>query len=126
LRAFIREKSDVVFPKGSYVSAPVEIAAWMNRVPLATHESDYSLGLANRILARLATALFLARTRTGTAPSSAAQSDGLVGEAHLFAARSRVAASRGREQLPDWIDPVDGCKKGIPTRSICGRKPRPC
>ncbi|MFJ8025551.1 UDP-N-acetylglucosamine--N-acetylmuramyl-(pentapeptide) pyrophosphoryl-undecaprenol N-acetylglucosamine transferase [Streptomyces sp. NPDC096311] len=59
-RAMRRAKPDVIFSKGSYVSVPVGIAAWMNRVPLAIHASDHSLGLANRILARFAAALFLA------------------------------------------------------------------
>jgi UDP-N-acetylglucosamine--N-acetylmuramyl-(pentapeptide) pyrophosphoryl-undecaprenol N-acetylglucosamine transferase len=59
-RALRREKPDVIFSKGSYVSVPVGIAAWMHRIPFAIHESDHSLGLANRILARLATRVFLA------------------------------------------------------------------
>ncbi|MBV6702758.1 UDP-N-acetylglucosamine--N-acetylmuramyl-(pentapeptide) pyrophosphoryl-undecaprenol N-acetylglucosamine transferase [Kitasatospora aureofaciens] len=52
--AMRRERPDALFSKGSYVSVPVGIAAWLNRVPLLIHESDHSLGLANRILARLA------------------------------------------------------------------------
>jgi UDP-N-acetylglucosamine--N-acetylmuramyl-(pentapeptide) pyrophosphoryl-undecaprenol N-acetylglucosamine transferase len=50
-----RERISVLFCKGGYVCVPVAIAAWLNRVPVAIHESDESLGLANRILARLAT-----------------------------------------------------------------------
>ncbi|MGH3912559.1 MAG: UDP-N-acetylglucosamine--N-acetylmuramyl-(pentapeptide) pyrophosphoryl-undecaprenol N-acetylglucosamine transferase [Pseudonocardiaceae bacterium] len=49
--AIHRTKPDVLFSKGSYVSVPVGIGAWVNRVPLVIHESDHSLGLANRILA---------------------------------------------------------------------------
>ncbi|MER5757207.1 UDP-N-acetylglucosamine--N-acetylmuramyl-(pentapeptide) pyrophosphoryl-undecaprenol N-acetylglucosamine transferase [Streptomyces sp. NPDC002088] len=64
-RAMRREQPDVVFSKGSYVSVPVGIAAWLNRVPLAIHESDHSLGLANRILARLANTVFLAEPGQG-------------------------------------------------------------
>ncbi|MBX7551539.1 UDP-N-acetylglucosamine--N-acetylmuramyl-(pentapeptide) pyrophosphoryl-undecaprenol N-acetylglucosamine transferase [Streptomyces sp. tea 10] len=59
-RAMRRERPDVVFSKGSYVSVPVGIAAWLCKVPLAIHESDHSLGLANRILARMASTVFLA------------------------------------------------------------------
>jgi UDP-N-acetylglucosamine--N-acetylmuramyl-(pentapeptide) pyrophosphoryl-undecaprenol N-acetylglucosamine transferase len=50
-----RERIDVLLCKGAYVSVPVAIGAWVNRVPFAIHESDHSLGLANRILARFAT-----------------------------------------------------------------------
>ncbi|MEV0530840.1 UDP-N-acetylglucosamine--N-acetylmuramyl-(pentapeptide) pyrophosphoryl-undecaprenol N-acetylglucosamine transferase [Kitasatospora sp. NPDC050463] len=64
-RAMRRERPDVVFSKGSYVSVPVGVAAWLNRVPLAIHESDHTLGLANRILARFATTVFLAEDTPG-------------------------------------------------------------
>lgn len=47
-------KPRVVFAKGGYVSLPVGVAAWIGRVPLVIHESDFSPGLANRILARCA------------------------------------------------------------------------
>jgi UDP-N-acetylglucosamine--N-acetylmuramyl-(pentapeptide) pyrophosphoryl-undecaprenol N-acetylglucosamine transferase len=50
-----RERLDVLLCKGGYVSVPAAIGAWVNRVPFAIHESDHSLGLANRILARFAT-----------------------------------------------------------------------
>ena len=45
----------VVLAKGGYVSLPVGIAAWALRVPLVIHETDLVMGLANRILSRLAT-----------------------------------------------------------------------
>jgi UDP-N-acetylglucosamine--N-acetylmuramyl-(pentapeptide) pyrophosphoryl-undecaprenol N-acetylglucosamine transferase len=50
-----RERISVLLCKGAYVSVPVAIGAWVNRVPFAIHESDESLGLANRILSRFAT-----------------------------------------------------------------------
>jgi UDP-N-acetylglucosamine--N-acetylmuramyl-(pentapeptide) pyrophosphoryl-undecaprenol N-acetylglucosamine transferase len=50
-----RERISVLLCKGAYVSVPVAIGAWVNRVPFAIHESDESLGLANRILTRFAT-----------------------------------------------------------------------
>ncbi|WP_195576752.1 undecaprenyldiphospho-muramoylpentapeptide beta-N-acetylglucosaminyltransferase [Paenibacillus sp. 1001270B_150601_E10] len=45
-----RLKPRVVFSKGGFVSVPVVIAAWMNRVPVIVHESDLTPGLANRIV----------------------------------------------------------------------------
>ncbi|MEU8889864.1 UDP-N-acetylglucosamine--N-acetylmuramyl-(pentapeptide) pyrophosphoryl-undecaprenol N-acetylglucosamine transferase [Streptomyces sp. NPDC048442] len=54
VRAMRRERPDVLFSKGSYVSVPVGLAAWLCGVPTVIHESDHSLGLAHRIVARLA------------------------------------------------------------------------
>ncbi|MBP3965542.1 undecaprenyldiphospho-muramoylpentapeptide beta-N-acetylglucosaminyltransferase [Paenibacillus lignilyticus] len=42
-------KPDVLFSKGGFVSVPVVIGAWLNRVPVIIHESDLTPGLANRI-----------------------------------------------------------------------------
>ena len=49
-------KPNVVFSKGGFVSVPVVYGAWMNRVPVVTHESDMTPGLANRLCVRLAKA----------------------------------------------------------------------
>ncbi len=46
-------KPDVIFSKGGYVSLPVCIAAKMLKIPIVAHESDYSFGLANRIILKL-------------------------------------------------------------------------
>ena len=43
---------NVVFSKGGYVSLPVIVAAKKLKVPVITHESDLSIGLANKISAR--------------------------------------------------------------------------
>ncbi|MEV0220378.1 glycosyltransferase [Streptomyces sp. NPDC050704] len=61
-RAMRRERPDALFSKGSYVSVPVGIAAWLCRVPIVIHESDHSLGLANKILARMAARVCLSVT----------------------------------------------------------------
>lgn len=45
-------KPDVVFSKGGYVALPVVWAAHKLRIPCFSHESDYTPGLANRLLAR--------------------------------------------------------------------------
>ena len=46
-------KPDVVFSKGGYVSLPVCLAARKLRIPIISHESDYSFGLANKIILKL-------------------------------------------------------------------------
>lgn len=47
-------RPDAVFSKGGFVSVPVVVAAKRLKIPVVTHESDYSPGLANRINARFA------------------------------------------------------------------------
>lgn len=42
-------KPDVVFSKGGFVSVPVVYGARFNRVPVVTHESDLTPGLANKL-----------------------------------------------------------------------------
>ena len=46
-------KPDVVFSKGGYVSLPVCVAARMLKIPVIAHESDYSFGLANKIILKV-------------------------------------------------------------------------
>ncbi len=43
-------KPNLVFSKGGFVSVPVATAAWLLKIPVITHESDITPGLANRIL----------------------------------------------------------------------------
>ncbi|MFI3230690.1 MAG: undecaprenyldiphospho-muramoylpentapeptide beta-N-acetylglucosaminyltransferase [bacterium] len=47
-------KPDVIFSKGGFVSVPVVIAGYLNKVPIIIHESDISTGLANKICIPLA------------------------------------------------------------------------
>lgn len=52
-------KPDVIFSKGGFVSVPVVIAGWMNKVPVFLHESDITPGLANKIAIRFASKIFV-------------------------------------------------------------------
>lgn len=47
-------KPDVIFSKGGYVALPVVTSSKGMRIPVLTHESDITPGLANRIIARTA------------------------------------------------------------------------
>jgi UDP-N-acetylglucosamine--N-acetylmuramyl-(pentapeptide) pyrophosphoryl-undecaprenol N-acetylglucosamine transferase len=47
----------VVFSKGGFVSVPVAIGAWLNRIPLILHESDLTPGLANKLALPFATTI---------------------------------------------------------------------
>ena len=42
-------RPDIVFSKGGFVSVPVVLGAWLNKVPVIIHESDMTPGLANKI-----------------------------------------------------------------------------
>lgn len=54
LRAFA---PDVVLTTGGFVAVPVGVAAGVLRIPLVVHEQTVGIGLANRVLARVATAV---------------------------------------------------------------------
>ncbi len=43
------EKVDIVFSKGGYVSLPVVIAANRLKIPVISHEADFTPGLANKL-----------------------------------------------------------------------------
>lgn len=51
-----RIKPDVVFSKGGFVSVPVVYGAHFNHVPVVTHESDLTPGLANKLCLPFASA----------------------------------------------------------------------
>lgn len=50
---------DVVFSKGGFVSIPVALAAAMQGIPIYAHETDVVLGLANRVIAKMAHTIFV-------------------------------------------------------------------
>ncbi len=47
-------KPDIIFSKGGFVAVPVTAAAWIRHVPVISHESDMTPGLANRLAAPFA------------------------------------------------------------------------
>ncbi|NRA67044.1 MAG: undecaprenyldiphospho-muramoylpentapeptide beta-N-acetylglucosaminyltransferase [Pseudobacteriovorax sp.] len=53
-----------VFSKGGFVSVPVSVAAWLLRIPIFTHESDLSPGLATKIIAPLSSKIFCTFPKT--------------------------------------------------------------
>lgn len=54
LGAVRRFRPDVAFSTGGYVSVPPALAAALSGVPLLVHEQTVTIGLANRIVARVA------------------------------------------------------------------------
>lgn len=59
LRLIGKERPKAVIGVGGYVSAPLCFAAWIRRTPLFLQEQNTSVGIANRILGRLAGQVFL-------------------------------------------------------------------
>ena len=47
-------KPDLVFSKGGFVALPVAIAARMMHIPVITHESDLTMGVANKLISKIA------------------------------------------------------------------------
>lgn len=46
-----KEKPDVIFSKGGFVTVPVVMAASLKKIPVVSHESDLTPGLANKLAA---------------------------------------------------------------------------
>ena len=53
-RIMKKEKPDIVFSKGGFVAVPVVRAAYSYKIPVIIHESDITVGLANRICTKYA------------------------------------------------------------------------
>ena len=51
---------NLIFSKGGYGSVPVTIAASLLRIPVILHESDAAPGLANKLVSKFATEVFVA------------------------------------------------------------------
>ncbi|MDY6012330.1 MAG: undecaprenyldiphospho-muramoylpentapeptide beta-N-acetylglucosaminyltransferase [Clostridium sp.] len=49
MRILSKEKPDVIFSKGGFVTVPVVIAASIKKIPVVAHESDITPGLANKL-----------------------------------------------------------------------------
>ena len=61
---------DIIFSKGGYGSIPTAIAGWILRVPIILHESDVIPGMANRIIARFASEIFVSFPNTKEFPKN--------------------------------------------------------
>lgn len=58
LGIMVKVRPQVLFSKGGFVSVPPVIAARLSRVPVYVHESDLSIGLANKIAYKCATKMY--------------------------------------------------------------------
>jgi len=55
---------DIIVSKGGYGSVPSAIAGWLLRVPVILHESDVVPGMANRVVGRFASEIFVSFPNT--------------------------------------------------------------
>ncbi|QQS20659.1 MAG: undecaprenyldiphospho-muramoylpentapeptide beta-N-acetylglucosaminyltransferase [Candidatus Moraniibacteriota bacterium] len=55
-----RYMPEAVFSKGAYAAVPVVFAAWIYRIPLVTHDSDATPGVANKIMGKFANRIAVA------------------------------------------------------------------
>ena len=55
---------EIVFLKGGYASLPVAYAAKLLRIPVICHESDMTLGLANKLISAFSEATFISFPET--------------------------------------------------------------
>lgn len=66
IRFFKETKPDVVFSKGGFISLPSVLAAKKLHIPCVAHESDLTLGLANKIAARKGAMILTSFDKTAT------------------------------------------------------------
>lgn len=59
-----RERPQVIFSKGGFVSVPVAVAAKLCGIPVVSHESDLTPGLANKIIAKFASKILYTFSET--------------------------------------------------------------
>lgn len=83
-------KPNVVFSKGGYVALPVVIAAKKLNVPVISHESDLSIGLANKIAVKFSSA-FLTGFETTAETVKNAEYTGIPLDKSIFKRRDKRA-----------------------------------
>ena len=98
-------KPDVLFSKGGFASVPPCFAAKVLGIPVVTHESDFSPGLATRLNAKVATRILLSYSETaGLLPQAARAKTTVTGNP----VRQRFfAASRERGRAFIGINSLD-------------------
>lgn len=99
LAALSRLRPALLFSKGGFVSVPPCAAARSLKIPVFTHESDYSPGLATRLNARFADAVLTAYPETIAALPPAARVRAAAVGNPVRAAFRAADAERGRRFL---------------------------
>ncbi|MFH1827476.1 MAG: UDP-N-acetylglucosamine--N-acetylmuramyl-(pentapeptide) pyrophosphoryl-undecaprenol N-acetylglucosamine transferase [bacterium] len=58
------EKPDLVLSFGSYLAVPIAYNAWLNKIPVFTHEQTLRPGLSNRIISLISKKVFISFDKT--------------------------------------------------------------
>lgn len=111
-RALKELKPILVFSKGGYVSVPPCRAAASLGIPVFTHESDLSPGLATRLNARIAERVFVSYEETRARFPEALRSRVEVSGQPVRSSLSRGDAARGRA--------FAGIPEGLPVVLVIG------
>ena len=86
-------RPSVVFSKGGYVSLPVVIASYKLNIPVISHESDISVGLANKIASKYSDVVLTSFKNTSGAPKNAVYVGTPIRES-LFIKRDKYAVKK--------------------------------
>lgn len=73
-----RIKPNIIFSKGGFVAFPVVVAGWCLKIPVIIHESDLTIGLANKLSFPFATKICVAFPETITKLSKKYQQKTLI------------------------------------------------
>lgn len=95
----LKLKPSVVFSKGGFVSVPPCFAAWLLRIPVITHECDFSPGLATKINSRFATRILVSYEATSDAFDAAKRVKVTVTGNPVRGAFYTASAEKGRAFL---------------------------
>ncbi len=105
-------KADVVFAKGGYASLPTVLAAKGLGIPIILHESDYTLGVANKFCLRFADKLltsFEETSKKGIVTGNPIREEIFLGEARRVALDSEkpvllfVGGSSGARAIDECV-----------------------
>lgn len=125
---------DLLFSSGGYVSVPAVYAAWLRRIPCLTHEQTVTIGLANRLNARVADLVALSYTASAAwlprhqlAPlDSLVTAGALAGSVHgLAARRHRATPDPDTGHAPSNWPSADNARAPIGRLGWPGRGPAP-
>ncbi|MEG1500023.1 MAG: undecaprenyldiphospho-muramoylpentapeptide beta-N-acetylglucosaminyltransferase [Clostridia bacterium] len=83
-------KPSAIFSKGGYASVPVVIAAKKLKIPVVSHESDLSMGLANKIIYRYCKSMCTSFLETSKGKNKCVCTGSPIRESLLHGQKSKV------------------------------------
>lgn len=100
-------RPDAVFSKGGFVAVPIAWAAWCLRIPVVSHESDLTPGLANKLIAPIARTVLYTFPETAKYLGTKGQHAGTPVRAELLLGDARRGAALcgfdPAEKLPTYL-----------------------